>query len=66
MAVSPTVNLLESPNSATFLTLSAGILTTEISEYVSVPTISPGTLFPSARRISTFFAPLITCVLVTK
>ena len=60
MAVSPTVNLLESPNSATVVTFSEEILTTAISEKVSAPTISPGTLVPSDKRISTLLAPFIT------
>ena len=66
IAVSPTVNLDESPNSATAVTLSALILTTAISEKVSEPTTSPGTLFPSAKRISACVAPIKTCALVTK
>ena len=66
IAVSPTVNLLESPNSATVVTFSEEIFTTAISEKVSDPTISPGTFVPSAKRTSTFEAPLITCVLVTR
>ena len=60
IAVSPTLSWLESPNSATVVTFSEEILTTAISEKVSDPTISPGTLVPSAKRISTFEAPLIT------
>ena len=60
IAVSPTVNLLESPNSATVVTFSEEILTTAISEKVSAPTISPGTLVPSDKRISTLLAPFIT------
>lgn len=66
IAVSPTLSWLESPNSATVVTFSEEILTTAISEKVSDPTISPGTLVPSAKRISTFEAPLITWVLVTR
>ena len=60
IAVSPTVNLDESPNSATVVTLSELILTTAISEKVSEPTTSPETLFPSAKRISTSVAPINT------
>ena len=60
IAVSPTFSLLESPNSATVVTFSEEIFTTAISENVSEPTISPGTFVPSAKRMSTFEAPLIT------
>ena len=52
MAVSPTVILSELANSATVVTLSEAILTTAISEYVSVPTNSPTTFVPSESMIS--------------